>query len=101
MPATIMALGGLQTKRDSMTTPNDLSDKALAVFAFAIYHQLNSGDVVTGIVARDEAGHQADRGALEELKKLELANVDAGKIIFTPAGELMLQQLIDRLRGAW
>ena len=84
-----------------MTTPNDLSDKALAVFAFAIYHQLNNGDVVSGIVARDAAGHEADREAIEELRQFDLANIKGGKIVFTPAGALMVQQLIDRMRGAW
>lgn len=84
-----------------MTTPNDLSDKALAVFAFAIYHQLNSGDVVSGIAARDAAGHEADRQALNELHRLDPAHIEGGKIIFTPAGALMLQQLIDRMRGSW
>ncbi len=84
-----------------MTTPNELSDKALAVFAFAIYHQLESGDAVSGVTARDEAGHQADPAALEELARLDLANVQDGRIIFTPAGQLMLSQLVDRMRGGW
>jgi hypothetical protein len=84
-----------------MTTPNDLSNKALAVFAFAIYHQLNSGDAVSGIVARDSAGHDADKAALDELARLDLAHIGKGKIIFTAAGALMMQQLIDRMRGSW
>lgn len=84
-----------------MTTPNELSDKALAVFAFAIYHQLESGDAVSGVTARDAAGHQADPEALEELKRLELANVQDSRIVFTPAGQLMLTQLLDRMRGNW
>jgi len=84
-----------------MTTPNDLSDKALAVFAFAIYHQLESGDAVSGIVARDAAGHQADPEALKELSGLGLANVENGKINFTDAGQLLLGQLLDRLRNRW
>jgi len=84
-----------------MTTPNDLSDKALAVFAFAMYHQLESGDVVSGIAARDAAGHQADPEALKELAELGLANVENGKIIFTDSGQVMLSQLLDRLRNRW
>ena len=82
-----------------MTTPNELSDKALAVFAFAIYHQLESGDAVSGVASRDAAGHQADPQALTELADRELANVEGGKIIFTTEGQLMLGQLIDRMRG--
>ena len=84
-----------------MTTPNDLSDKALAVFAFAMYHQLESGDAVSGVVARDAAGHQADPEALKELSGLGLANVENGKINFTDAGQLLLGQLLDRLRNRW
>lgn len=84
-----------------MTTPNDLSDKALAVFAFAIYHQLESGDAVSGVTARDAAGHQADPEAVEELERLELAKLENDRIVFTPAGQLMLGQLLDRLRGSW
>jgi hypothetical protein len=84
-----------------MTTPNDLSDKALAVFAFAIYHQLESGDAVSGVTARDATGHQADPEAVEELERLELAKLENDRIVFTPAGQLMLGQLLDRLRGSW
>ena len=84
-----------------MTTPNDLSDKALAVFAFAIYHQLESGDAVSGVTARDAAGHQANRQVLDELERLDLAHTQDGRIAFTAAGQLMLTQLLDRLRGSW
>lgn len=37
-----------------MTTPNELSDKALAVFAFALYHQLSSGEVVSAVTVADD-----------------------------------------------
>lgn len=84
-----------------MTTPNDLSDKALAVFAFAIYHQLESGDAISGVTARDAAGHHADPRALDELARLDLAHTEGGRIVFTPAGQAMLSQLLDRLRGTW
>lgn len=84
-----------------MTTPNDLSDKALAVFAFAVYHQLESGDTVTSIVSRDRSGHQADTAAINELVRLELAELRGVRLHFTDAGQLMLSQIIDRIRGAW
>lgn len=84
-----------------MTTPNDLSDKALAVFAFAIYHQLNSGDTVAAVVARDGSGHAVDPEAVAELTSRELAFLKDGKVVFTDAGALMLTQLVDRLRGHW
>jgi hypothetical protein len=84
-----------------MTTPNDLSDKALAVFAFAIYHQLSSGDVITAVAASDAAGHRVDPNAVAELGGWDLAKQEGEKIVFTPAGALMLTQLLDRLRGRW
>ncbi|MFK4810065.1 hypothetical protein ACI3KW_07630 [Devosia sp. ZW T5_3] len=84
-----------------MTTPNDLSDKALAVFAFAVYHQLGSGDAVTAVVAADDAGHRVDPEAVAELERYELAQRHDGKITFTPAGQLILSQILDRIRGRY
>ena len=84
-----------------MTTPNDLSDKALAVFAFAIYHQLATGEPVTAITAKDAAGHKADDAAVAELETLELAHRDGDRLVFSDAGTVMLGQLVDRLRGTW
>lgn len=84
-----------------MITPNDLSDKALAIFAFAIYHQLSSGDIVAAVVSADAAGHRADPEAIAELERNGLAAADGDKLIFTDAGALMLTQLVDRLRGRW
>ena len=49
------------------TAASSLSDKALAVFAFAAYHQLESGQRVSSIVQRDGAGHRADDTAVREL----------------------------------
>ena len=83
-----------------MTTPNELSDAALAVFAFAIYHQLDSGEPVTKVVADDGQGHQANQAGVEELQKRELASLEDGFISFTPAGMQMIEQLIGRLRAA-
>jgi len=84
-----------------MTTPNELSDKALAVFAFALYHQLSSGEVVSAVTVADGAGHRIDDKATTELTGLGLAQTTDEKLIFTPAGALMLSQLVDRLRGRW
>ncbi|SFV28015.1 hypothetical protein SAMN05216456_0415 [Devosia crocina] len=82
-----------------VTTPNDLSDKALAVFAFAAYHQLESGDAITSVVSEDGAGHRADPEALAELTEKELGAESGGRFVFNPAGQLMLSQIIDRIRG--
>ena len=84
-----------------MTTPNDLSDKALAVFAFAAFHQLESGDVVTSIVATDGAGHRADPAAIAELVEVGLASERDDRLHLTDAGQLMLSQILDRIRGSW
>ncbi|WP_375449984.1 hypothetical protein [uncultured Devosia sp.] len=82
-----------------MTSPGQLSDRALAVFAFALYHQLESGDVVSAVAAVDGAGHRADPEAITELEQRQLARQEGDKIAFTPEGTLMLSQLLDRLRG--
>lgn len=84
-----------------MTTPNDLSDKALAVFAFAAFHQLESGDVVTSIVAQDGAGHRAEPAAIAELVEAGLASQQGNRLHLTDAGQLMLSQILDRIRGSW
>jgi len=84
-----------------MATPNDLSDKALAVFAFAAYHQLESGDAVTSVVADDSAGHHADPDAINELSKKDLGKLEGNRFHFTAAGQLMLSQFIERMRGSW
>lgn len=83
-----------------MTTPNDLSDKALAVFAFAAYHQLESGDAITSVVASDGAGHRADPEAVTELEVRGLGELSGERFVFNVAGQLMLSQIIDRIRGS-
>jgi hypothetical protein len=76
-----------------------LSDKALAVFAFALYHQLSSGEPVSGVVTRDAAGHQADPGAVNELESAGLASPEADRIVFTEAGLNLLARLAEAMRG--
>jgi hypothetical protein len=75
-----------------------LSDEALAVFAFAIYHQLESGERVTHVVRHDQAGHGADAKAEAELEAAGLIRVDGERIAFTPDGEELLAQLISAMR---
>lgn len=80
--------------------PDDaFSDKALAVFAFAAYHSLASGQRVRKIVGADHAGHRADPCAVHELSGRGLITVEGDEIAFTEAGESVLQQAIERLRG--
>lgn len=84
-----------------MTTPNDLSDGALAVFAFAAYHQLSSGDAVTSIISDDAVGHRADPAGVAELVQARLATQKDDRLHLTAEGQVMLSQVIDRIRGAW
>jgi hypothetical protein len=81
-----------------MTRPQ-LSDKALGVFAFALYHQLTSGEPVAGVVADDGAGHRADPDAVAELTEKGLATTDRGMITFTPDGMGVLEGLLTAIRG--
>jgi hypothetical protein len=83
-----------------VTTPNDLSDKALAIFAFAAFHQLDSGDAITSVIANDDEGHRADPEALAELEAKELGELSGKRFDFNVAGQLMLSQIIDRIRGS-
>ena len=81
-------------------TPSDLSDKALAVFAFALYHQLSSGEPVSRVVIHDGAGHQADPDAIAELAAAGLASVEDDRLVFSASGLAMATVLLGRMRGA-
>lgn len=84
-----------------MTTPTEgLSDKAVAVFAFAAYHQLESGQKVSSVVQRDAAGHKADDQAIAELEARGLVRADGQSVQFTQEGEAALDRLIAALRQA-
>ena len=50
-----------------MADLSGLSDEALAVFAFAAYHQLASGQKMLSVVRKDGAGHRASAAAADEL----------------------------------
>ena len=82
-----------------MADLSGLSDEALAVFAFAAYHQLSSGQMVRSVVQKDGAGHKASEAAVEELKGRGLIEADGSEIRFTPQGEEALQGLISGIRG--
>lgn len=83
-----------------MTTLNDLSNRALAFFAFAAYHELATGEVVTTVASCDDAGHRLDPEAVAELVRLGLTEEGVGTISFTPPGQVLLAQIMDLLRGA-
>lgn len=84
-----------------MADLSGLSDEALAVFAFAAYHQLSSGQTVRSVVQRDGVGHKASDKAVSELKERGLIEADGDEIRFTDRGETALQALITGLRGSW
>ncbi len=77
-----------------------LSDKAVAVFAFAAYHQLSSGEVVVDVVLKDGAGHAADPQAIAELEAADLARRDGDRATFTDSGKHRLAAVVTALRGA-
>ncbi len=79
---------------------NTLSDKAIAVFAFAAYHQLASGETVIDVVLHDGAGHAADPEAIRELERNNLAKVEAERTVFTDKGKATLDAMIGALRTA-
>ena len=77
-----------------------LSDKAIAVFAFAAYHQLSSGEAVIDVVLKDGAGHAADPEAIEELEAADLAKKAGDRAAFTDAGKAKLESVIKALRDS-
>ncbi len=77
-----------------------LSDKAIAVFAFAAYHQLSSGEPVVDVVLKDGAGHAADPQAIQELETADLAKRDGDRAAFTETGKARLAAVIAAMRGA-
>jgi hypothetical protein len=83
-----------------VTDSTTISDRALAIFAFAIYHQLESGNHVTQVVVDDGAGHHADGEGVDELRRLGLIAVESGRVRFTEAGEAMIERLVEGIRTA-
>ena len=77
-----------------------LSDRAIAVFAFAAYHQLSTGQAVSAVTLGDGKGHGLDPDAVEELVARGLATANEREVAFGEAGQAMLAETIRRLRGA-
>jgi hypothetical protein len=83
-----------------MTKATNLSDKALSVFAFAAYHQLESGQKVTKVIRRDGSGHQADPEAVQELESRGLVTATADEISLEPEAERVLERIVEGMRRA-
>jgi hypothetical protein len=81
-----------------MVDLSGLSDEALAVFAFAAYHELSSGQRVRSVVQKDGTGHRANDAAVDELDGRGLIKADGHEIVFTPAGEDVLQGVVSAIR---
>ena len=77
-----------------------LSDKGAAVFAFAAYHQLESGQTVTKVIREDGKGHKADEDGVEELRQNGLAEISGNDICFSEAGLTVLAKALDAIRSA-
>ena len=76
-----------------------LGDKGLAVFAFAAYHQLTSGEVVSEVVLDDGAGHHADPQGVQEVQDLGLATVEGKRAVLTESGSKFLATFIQAIQG--
>ena len=83
-----------------MSAAASLGDKALAVFAFAAYHQLESGQPVTRVIRSDQAGHKADDEAVSELAGRKLIAADGNDLVFSQEGLKILARMIEGLRTA-
>ena len=83
-----------------MADLSGLSDEALAVFAFAAYHQLATGRRILSVVQKDGAGHRASTAAVDELDGRGLVKADGRGIVFTAAGEAALESVVSAIRGA-
>lgn len=77
-----------------------LSDKAIAVFAFAAYHQLSAGEPVVDVVLHDGAGHSADPDAIKELEAAGLATTQNDRAVFTDDGKAKLASVIEAMKAA-
>ncbi len=81
-----------------MATATNVSDGALSVFAFAIYHQLQSGEAVSAVIRRDGMGHHANEDALAELEQLGMVKTEEDRIVFSDKGQEVIRSLIDSMR---
>jgi len=81
-----------------MADLSGLSDEALAVFAFAAYHRLATGQKILSVVRKDGAGHRASEAATDELDGRGLVRAEEREIVFTPAGEEALERVVAAIR---
>jgi hypothetical protein len=83
-----------------MEQGSELTEKAAGVFAFAAYHQLNSGQPVKSVIRTDGKGHEADPEAVEELVGKGLAVIEENNIVFTDSGMTSLAAVVKAVTSA-
>lgn len=77
-----------------------MSDDALSILAFAAYHQLESGNVVSEIILDDGKGHKGSEKGVEELTSAGLLEADGSRGRLTEQGEAQLQRIVEAIRSA-
>ncbi len=77
---------------------NGLSDKALSIFAFAAYHRLVSGEKVTSVIRRDDAGHEADPEGVKELEERGLVTAGETDIDLGETAQAAVETMVTALR---
>lgn len=77
-----------------------LSDKALSVFAFAAYHQLESGQKVSAVIRQDGAGHEADPQGVAELEQAGLIEATEKELVLKETALTKVEAVIDAIRKA-
>lgn len=84
-----------------MSAPaHGLSDRAIAVFAFAAYHQLSTGQKVSGVTLSDGKGHGLDPDAVEELRSRGLVTVTEREVVLGERANAVLAEVIEGVRRA-
>ena len=76
-----------------------LSDQALSILAFAAYHQLESGDVVSEVVLDDGQGHKASAEGVAELVEAGLLEANGDRGTFTETGASKLAEVVEVIRA--
>ena len=76
---------------------DDLSDKALSIFAFAAYHRLLSGERVLSVIRKDGKGHEADPSGIAEVEQKGLATSTSDNIAFTEDGADFAEAVVESI----
>ena len=75
-----------------------LSDRALSILAFAVYHRLVGGERVTAVIRSDGHGHTADPEGVAELEGRGLVTVAEGEIGLGETAQELVETMAAALR---